>query len=151
MIKRGIFQLTGAEPKLRISKPGIDVDTAGPTDFLLHEDFLYTQPYFAQFVACPFAGRTTTGYVEAAVPVAIPNVTSDPLINVWIVQSDGPISYPCQRGQGSGNSGSGFNIDAYYVRYKVDSGTQVTVWFMKPDTSKKSPQGAYLMCFRKPQ
>ncbi|RAZ75845.1 hypothetical protein [Mesorhizobium atlanticum] len=148
--RRGIIQFKPGVEKVRISVPGVDVDAAGTTQFLLHEAALYSQPYFAGFVACPFAGNTSTGYLEQSVDVTVPDVTADPIVMHWIVDSDGLISFPCQKATGPGNSGGGFAINSFYARTRVISSVLVRVKFVKPDTSRRSPQGAYLILMRKP-
>ncbi|RVC71283.1 hypothetical protein EN759_00265 [Mesorhizobium sp. M00.F.Ca.ET.038.03.1.1] len=150
MTKRGIIQFTPTIEKVRISVPGVDVDSAGFGQFLLHEAALYSQPYFAQFVACPFAGNTSTGQQVAEVNVTVPDVTNDPVPLFWIVDSNGEISYPSQKDTGTGNTGSGFAINAFFVGVQVVSSTLVKIKFVKPGTSRRSPQGAYLTLMRKP-
>jgi hypothetical protein len=148
--KRGIIQFATGVEKIRISKPGVDVDAATTLDFLLHESALYSQPYYSAFVTCPFAGYTGTSIQDQTVHVTVPDVTSTPVIILEVVDSDSLISFPAQKGLGSGSSGSGFSINNFTVSHQIISSTQVDVRFYKPGNSKKSPQGAYLILMRSP-
>ncbi|RWE78802.1 hypothetical protein [Mesorhizobium sp.] len=148
--KRGIIQFTPTIEKIRISIPGVSVDTAGPTQFLLHEAALYSQPYFSAFIACPFAGNTSLGTQDQTVQVTVPDVTATPVVLLSPVDSDSVISLPSQKGTGSGSSASGFNINNFSVSHWVVSSTRVDVRFFKNDTSRRSPNGAYLVLMRKP-
>lgn len=149
-MKRGVIQFSGATEKVRISKPGVDVDTAGTLDFLLHENALYSQPYFSAFVTCPFAGNTSTGVQDQTVDVTVPNVTTTPVVMFWVVDSDSLISFPAQKGFGTGNSASGFSVNSFVVSYQIISSTVIRVRFFKSSNSLRSPQGAYLILSRKP-
>lgn len=150
MRKRGIIQLGGVEPKIRISKPGVDVDLAGPTDFLLHESHLYSQPYHFSFVACPFAGYTGNASRAATVNVSIPNVTDDPVVLLWPVDSTGATVSPMSRTTGTGSSGSGFNCENWDVNFDLISSTQIDINFGKGSDTRLSPDGCYLILLRKP-
>lgn len=149
-VKRGIIQFAPDIEKVRISTPGVNVDAASTLQFLLHEAALYSQPYYAAFVACPFAGNTSTGTQDVTVQVTVPNVTSDPVVILEIVDSDGLISFPAQKGLGTGSSGSGFSVNSFVVYHQVISATRVDVRFTKSDTSRRSPNGTYLVLMRKP-
>lgn len=148
MMKRGIIQLGGATPKFRISRKGVDVDLAGPTDFLLHEDYLTAQPYYAKFVPCPFAGNTSASGLDQTVPVTgIPNVTSDPIVVSYVQASDGSNTFPIRRSNGGPVGG---RTDAYYfVFVTVVSATQLNVRFQKAASSNSSPNGVYIVLYRR--
>lgn len=148
MIKRGIIQLGGLTPKIRISKPGIDVDGAGELDFLLHEQHLYSQPYHFSFVECPFAGSTSSEVQDATVSVAIPNVTSDPNVLVYPVDSEGSIVFPYVKSTGPGTSSTGFAVEDWFIYHHVVSSTQINLRFYKVFRALKSPQGAYIILMR---
>lgn len=148
--KRGIIQFATGIEKIRISKPGVNVDAATTLDFLLHESALYSQPYYSAFVTCPFAGNTSTGTQDQTVHVTVPDVTDSPVVILESVDSDGVISYPAQKGLGTGSSGSGFTINGFVVSHQVISSTQIDVRFFKNSTSRRSPLGAYLILMRKP-
>lgn len=149
MIKRGVIQLNGADPKIRISQPGIDVEAAQPYELLLHEQHLYAQPYFFKFVACPFAGNTSTGVKDQTVNVTVPNINADPIILVWPVDMDDAVSYPLQRSTGTGSSASGFAVDSSDVRVQMVNSTTLAVEFIEGSNSKRPLNGAYIILLRK--
>lgn len=148
MIKRGIIQLGGLDPKIRISKPGVDVDEAGELDFLLHEQHLYSQPYHFSFVACPFAGNTSYTVQDSTVSVTIPDVTSEPVVLVYPVASDDSVVFPFPKSTGTGASTVGFLVESWFIYHEVVSSTRIDVRFYKPQTTLKSPEGAYIILMR---
>lgn len=150
MTKRGIHQFKAGVEKIRISIPGVDVDSANISQCLLHEQALYSQPYFTTFVACPFAGNTSTGLLSQTVDVAVPDVTSTPVVIILPVDSDSTISFPAQKAYGTGSDAAGYNVNNFALYSQVVSSTLVQVGFVKPATSRRSPSGAYLILMRKP-
>src|SRR5690606_41013186 len=96
MRQRGIIQLNGSNPIFRISRLGVDVNSAGPTDFLVHESYLIGQPFFFKFVPCPFAGYT--GNVAQSADVVVNDipagVTSNPFVVVYPVHEGEPRVWP---------------------------------------------------------
>lgn len=149
MKKRGVIHLSGT-PKIRISKPGVDVDLATPTEFLLHESHLYAQPYYSSFVTCPFAGNTSGSLLQQAVNVTVPDVTAEPIVLLWPVDSAGTIISPMSRTTGPGSSQTGWVLDFWRVDAKVVNSTRVDVRFTKTADSRRSPNGAYLILLRRP-
>lgn len=145
MIKRGIIQLGGPNPKFRISRRGVDVDTAGPADFLIHEEYLIAQPFHTVFVACPFAGNTSNTLQDATVNITIPNITPTPVVLSYIRAAGGYNSFPTRRGDGQ-VFGRGDN--AYNVYINVNSATSVSVRFLKQPPSLTSPDGTTLVFYR---
>ncbi len=143
-MKRCVIDL----PIFRVSKPGADVDTAGPQDLLFHESFLFTQPYFFTFVACPFASNTKYEYKEATVNVTVPDVTDDPIVILYPVSSASSTVFPAFRDTGLGTDMSGYDVDATFFEYRVVSSTQVNVRF--ENWSKKAALGAYMVLMRRP-
>lgn len=141
-MKRCIIEL----PKIRISKPGYDVDTAALENLLFHESFLFTQPYYFGFVACPFSGGTSP-LLEQAVSVTVPNVTSDPIVLLYA--SGGINVFPAIRSIGTGSDASGYNVARWNIGYNVVSSTRIDVNFQKPFRSLSAPSGAYMILMRK--
>lgn len=149
MTRRGIIQLSGT-PKIRISKPGTDVDVADDTGFLLHENHLYAQPYFFQFVACPFAGNTSYVAKNQSVDVTIPDIDGSPIVLLWPVDSAGNITSPIPRSTGPGSSQFGFAVENWNIYWKIISSTSMTIKFTKTIDSLRSPNGCYVVLIRKP-
>lgn len=149
-MKRGKIQLTGSSPIFRISAPGFDVDTAPINGFLLHEQHLYSQPFFWQFVSCPFAGFTGAGARDESVIVNYPNVGNTPNAILYPVASGGLVSFPRPRSGGNGsNQTTWAGMEYWAVQFEITSNTQVRVRFTKANSSPLSPQGAYLVLFRR--
>ncbi len=138
MAKRGII----SSSKIRFSPPGVDVDTAQPHELLMHEQFLFTQPYFFRFVACPFAGNTSTSLLDQTVSVTIPNVTPSPIVLLWPVDSDESIAWPRPRDETGGWATN------WTVYHEVMSSTRLDVRFIKGLDSQRSPNGAYVVLMR---
>lgn len=145
-MKRCIIEL----PKIRISKPGFDVDTAAFDDFLFHEDFLFAQPYFAGFVACPFAGYTGKAARQETVSVTVPDVTADPIVLLFLSGTVDENIFPAIRSKGSGNDSAGYNTQQWWASHSVISSTQIDVVFVKGDNFLSSPNGAFMIAIRKP-
>lgn len=142
MTKRGDIRL--GDGIFRVSRPGVDVDTAGPLDFLLHEDDLYSQPYFFQFVACPFAGNTSATSRSETVQVTIPGVSDDPIVILYNKHHDGLNYFPW-----NSLSATGGNHPDMGARWTVVSSTRIDVFFFKT-AIPFSPAGAYLILLRRP-
>lgn len=148
MIKRGVIQLGGATPKFRISRKGVDVDTASPTDFLIHENYLVAQPFFTTFVTCPFAGYVGAASQNATVNVTLPNVSEpDPIIVLYVRTAGNFNIFPTQR-RSTGAPGIG-SVYSFYVTYNIVSPTSVNVIFFKQPNSQTSPNGATLIAYRR--
>lgn len=146
MVQRGIL----GPGTFRISVPGINVNTARDDQFLLHEDHLFTQPYFSGWVPCPFAGDTSNSSLSQTVQVAIPNVTATPIVLLYPRSSDDRNAYPALRATGTSAGFQEWNIDGWRVYYEVVSATRIDVTFVKPSYSRLSPKGAYLVAQRRP-
>lgn len=145
MAKRGII----SKDKFRISAPGVDVDTAQPYELLMHEQFLFTQPYFFKYVPCPFAGNTSYGIQQSDVDVTVPDVTDDPLVLIWPESSENVVCWPKARSIGTGSSGSGYATENWTIQFEVISATVIRVRFIKALDSLRSPNGAYLVLMRR--
>lgn len=145
MIKRGIVQLGGSSPKFRISRRGVDVDAAGPADFLIHENYLVAQPFHTTFVDCPFAGNTGNALLDQTVSVTIPNVTANPVVLSYIRAAGGYNSFPTRRGDGQV---FGRTDNAYAVYVTINSATSISVRFLRQAVSLTSPDGVTLVCYR---
>jgi hypothetical protein len=141
-MKRCIIEL----PKFRISKPGYDVDTASMENLIFHESMLFTQPYFFQFVACPFSGA---GNLTGTVSVTVPDVTSDPIVLLFLSGGSTVNVYPGIRSEGPGNNEDGYDVTAWSVRYNVVSSTRIDVTFSTSLNGKTSPAGAHMILMRK--
>ena len=148
MVKRAIIEMT-PNPKIRVSRPGVNVDTAGEFDFLLHENHLFAQPYFYRFVACPFAGDTSNNNRDSTVNVSVPNVTSDPIVILFPVSSASANIFPDIRAIASGSVESGFPMDNWLVGYTVVSATLIRIRFQKFTGSRRSPNGTYMILIRR--
>lgn len=148
MVKRGHFDL--ANGIFRISKPGVDVDSAGPNDYLLHESHIYYQPYWTNFVACPFAGSTSTSEMQQSVNVTVPNVTADPIILIYPAINPSGNAFPHTRSQGTTSPGGIGNIDLWIIEARATSSTNIEVRFWKASGTAKPPRGAYITLMRKP-
>lgn len=147
MIKRGIIHLPD---KFRISKPGVDVDLAGEGDFLFHESYLFAQPYAFKWAACPFAGDTSNNSRTATVTVTIPYVTSDPLIILYPVRSDGVAIFPYPKSYGTGSDGAGYSTEDWTVYLRNVTGTSLDVYFQKSKLTRRSPNGCWVVAIRRP-
>lgn len=149
MVQRGIFR-KDPSPAIRITRPGVDIADAGPLDFLLHEDHLYTQPYFFGFVACPFAGNTSNSGLSSSVDVTVPGFDANPIVLMYPLTSTSVTCFPAPRAKGHGSNQHGFPLDLYEITWQVLSSTIVRVNFSKPSTSTRSPAGCYLVLMRRP-
>lgn len=150
-MKRGKIQLTGTTPIMRISAPGFDVDTAPTNGFLLHEQHLYSQPFFWQFVPCPFAGFTGSGNRDESVIVTYPSVGNTPNVILYPVASTWSVSFPRPRSLGVGSNESTWTgLENWQVQFEILSGTQIQIRFTKTNSSPNSPRGAHLILLRRP-
>lgn len=146
MVQRGLID----KARFRVSRPGVDVNSAEFHEFMFHEQFLFTQPYFFKYVPCPFAGYVGTGVQESLVEVPIPDVTPDPIVIIRVVDRTDKIVFPLPRSYGTGSDTSGYAMDGWSARFKVESSTLLTIRFNKPDTRRYSPNGAYVVLMRRP-
>lgn len=145
MTKRAILDL--GDDLFRISMPGVDVDEAGDADFLLHEDHLYSQPYYFGWVANPWAPNTNgTVTLSETVQVTVPDVTANPIILLYKQYSNGDNCFPDFRFLSSQNDAFSMSLIAYAVAI---SSTRVDVTFGK----FRCPfymTGAYMVLMRGP-
>jgi hypothetical protein len=148
MIKRGVIKLGAMLPIFRVSKPGIDVDTAGPEDLLIHEDAVFLQPYYFGFVSCPFASYRGYDSKDELRTVTVPNIGQVPAITFWQVEYTDIIAYPTLLSEGSGNSQNGYNITQGYTSAKFIEPSSVQFRFMKAAGSYYPPKGCYMMLTR---
>lgn len=133
---------------MRVVPPGYDVNSAPTHRFLLHESFLFAQPFLYQFVACPFAGFTGRDSQQVSVNVPFPFVGNVPDIVVYPVLSTGSVCFPGPLSEGSGTNEAGFNAELIFVRWTI-SATNLDLQFSKPLGATRSPQGAYVVLTRK--
>lgn len=134
--------------QFRVSTPGVDVSSANPYDFMLHENFLSAQPYFFTKVNCPFAGYIGGDLKKQSVNVTVPDVDPTPEIIFFPISSGSLNTYPVARDEGSGNDQTGYNIDYWDIYAKAISSTQISVTFEKYGGGRKSPQGCYMALVR---
>lgn len=142
MVKRAII----TNEKFRISSPGVDVDTAADHQFILHEQHLSAQPYYTEWVVCPFAGAGA-GSLNATVPIIGPPVVLPNTQIVFYVQgSSGNSYYPANIAP----SPTGI-VDAWYASVKGNLATKIglAVEFGKTGNSS-APSGAWLIYLRAP-
>lgn len=148
MVKRGIIDLSGGNNKIRISRRGVNVDEAGPTDFLIHENYLIAQPYYFRFVGCPFAGYTGTNFRDESVFFTLPDVgESDPIIIIY-TQTAGNFNIFPHRRRSTGAVGFGSLYD-FNILSVLHSPTNGEIRFIKLATSQTSPNGAYVIAYRR--
>ncbi|MCO6386247.1 hypothetical protein [Aliihoeflea sp. 40Bstr573] len=133
---------------MRVVPPGYDVNSAPAHRFLLHESFLFAQPFFYQFVACPFAGFTGRDVRQESVNVPFPFVGNVPDIVVYPRLSNGLICFPGPLSEGAGTNADGFDVEAGYVSWSI-SASSLTLTFTKQTGARLSPQGAYVVLTRK--
>lgn len=145
-MKRCIIDL----PKFRVSAPGHDVDTAAPENMVFHEDFLFTQPYFFGWVACPFASYVGGSEKDQTATVTVPDVTDDPVVILYAANSASANVFPTVRSKGAFSSTYYTDVDNWTVSHKVLSSTSISVRFYKPAGGDKSPAGAYLILMGRP-
>lgn len=151
MAKRGKIQLTGTTPIFRISEPGYDVDTAPIDKFLLHEQFLYSQPFHWTYVQCPFAGYTGSAAQDSAVDINYPNVGNVPIVWVYPIGHDAVVSFPGPAGAAVGNNADGFpGLPQWDIYHTIISLNTLRVRFIKPPGSVTSPNGCYVVLLRVP-
>lgn len=103
MVKRAILNFGGASPILRVSKPGVAVDGAAPTDLMLDERVLYSQVYSTGFFARANVGNDETINVSIGNQGFIPYILTFPVDDSKIVR---PTGY---------NSSGGF-VSFWYVQ-----------------------------------
>lgn len=87
MVKRGIMQFNGVNNVFRVSKPGIDVDTASDDQLILDERVFYGQLYLAGFASNPSPG---TASIQT---IVFPTLGIVPIAICYPV-TDGSIVYP---------------------------------------------------------
>lgn len=137
-------------PQIRITKPGHDVDTASLENHLFHESFLFSQPYYFKFVTCPFAGYVGNTTQTATVQVPVPNVTSNPIVLLYMVSSGAMTVFPGIRSQGAGTNEAGYATESWTIAHNVVSSTRIDVTFEKAPNGLYSPNGAYMVLMRTP-
>lgn len=145
-MKRCIIDL----PKIRISAPGYDVDTAAPENMIFHEDFLFSQPYYFGFVACPFAGYTGKDTKIQFVNVAVPDITDNPLVLLYAVSPTPEVIFPAARSKGAGNDQDGYNVMMWGISYTIVNSTTISVRFEKSGSVRLSPDGAHMVLMKRP-
>ena len=142
MVKRAIV----TKEKLRISIPGVDVDAAQDHQFVLHEQHLAAQPYYTEWVSCPFAGAGAGNY-EATVPIAGPPVVlPNTQIVLYTQGSSGNSYYPANIAPAP----TGI-VDAWFteLRGNMTTKTGLSVYFSKTGSSA-APSGAWVIYMRAP-
>lgn len=138
MVKRAII----TKDQFRISAPSVDVDSAQDHQFVLHEAYLSAQPYWTQWVPCPFAGAGS-GFSEATVPVPPPPVV---LPNTTLLMySQGSTQnnyYPSAIAPSQA-------FDSWSVRLRGDmtTKTSMSVYFFK-DGNATAPRGVWVIYMR---
>ena len=150
MVKRAIIDMSGVNNKFRISRKGVSVDSAGPADFLVHEDYLVAQPYSFQFIPCSFAHVTgySSNFLREYAPFTLPDVGEpDPIIIVHMKTADDFNIFPPQkRSRGFVGVGSFYHIEAAYTLHSPTSGD---IRFVKYGSSQVAPKGAYVIAYRR--
>lgn len=139
MVKRAII----TKDKFRISIPGVDVDTAADFEFILHESHLAAQPYWADWIPCPFAGAGSGNY-DQTVNVTVPADIADPFILLIPRGAGGNNYYPSVL---SFQSSFPAWADAWSVNFTGAPPT-VAVRFLKQGQSS-APEGTWLVLIRK--
>lgn len=140
MVKRAIL----TKDKFRISIPSVDVDTASEHQFILHESYLAAQPYWANWVPCPFAGAGNGNY-EESVPVTVPTDIANPFVLLIPRGATGNNYYPGVL-TFSGNFPTAW-ADAWTVNF-IGAPPTITVNFFKQGQAS-APEGAWLVLIRK--
>lgn len=149
MTKRGIIQLSATYPKFRVSKPDIDVDTAAIDDLLIHEDAIFSQPYYFGFAACPFASFSGNGSRTGSTTKVVPNIGQTPTIMLFPVSNASVITYPAILSEGSGDSQTYYNIIKSWVNAEyLPATSSIRFNFDKATDSQYSPKGCYFMLSR---
>lgn len=146
MVKRGKI----SKDMFRISRPGIDVDEATqPSDFMLHENFLFAQPIWTGRVACPFAGYTGKNQRTATVSVNLPD-SGNSVLRLLTFPEDrtGAILWPIPKSRASGNDQNGYPIDSWRVSSYISAPNVLSVTFSKSYDHLYSPNGAYIIVLR---
>lgn len=147
MTKRGKIKLNGPSPMFRVSMPGVDVDTAGPHQFIAHEDFIFSQPYAFGYVQCPFIGFTGDAQRDESVAVAVPNIGVTPIIHIFPVNQNNQIAFPAHFSEGAGSAGRNYQIINYFISGTA-SGGSLTIRFQKGLNTAFSPNGCYYILTR---
>lgn len=145
-MKRAVIDNAG---RFRISKPGFDVDTAAAQDMLLHESFFFSQPFLWRYVPCPFAGYFGTDVREESAPaITFASTGLVPTVLTFGVAEDGIITYPGRNSAAAGSAQTGYALRSWIIYHSVTT-TSVTITFRKNPNNNYSPQGAYVVLFRK--
>ena len=132
MVKRAIIQFNGAVNKLRISKAGIDVDTATSDQLILDERIFYGQLYLAGYAARTQSGEATIAYQSLGYA---------PLCIVFNVSEGGIITYPARYRYQTG--GSAFRYPS--TNYRSLDGQLILNFAAAP-----SVIGNHYLIFRRP-
>lgn len=148
MVKRAHIRLAGS-PIIRVSVPGVDVDAAQTHQFMLHEDFLYTQPYHIVWVPCPFAGNNDNQEMQATEWIGVPAVTADPIILTYMFTNTGAAMYPMAPSSSPRNNSSDLfpQLQRFGVGAQIADPWSASVHFWK--TGRLSPVGATLVFMRR--
>lgn len=147
MAKRGFIGRVGSAFRARISRPGFDVDVAGINDMLLHEDLLFSQPFFFRYVANPFGGYTGNDFRDESVTVNFTNPGGRIGMVVFPVSNTNVTNYPMFYSQGSGNDQLGYNVERVTIRHSLATNS-FTLRFIKAQNSRLSAAGANVMLTR---
>lgn len=138
-----------SKSQVRVVPTGYDVDTAPSHKFLLHESFFASQPFHYTFVACPFAGSTSDDLLEASVAVNFTDVGNVPDIILYPVRDGGAIVFPQYFTRSDGNTTVGWNSERTTIYWESLTSSSVLVRFIKARHARRSPQGAWIVLFRR--
>lgn len=149
---RGLFSNSGSGPVLRITRPGADVSTAQDYEHLLHENFLYSQPYFFTYVACSFGGSQPAASVLTEThSLTVPGIDTNPIVLVFPFSSSiSGVCFPSPISTGVGNITGGWPLEIATVSTRVVSSVQIDVTFSKEAGFTLVPYGAYVVVLRRP-
>lgn len=149
MAKRGEISLTGGHPRFRVSRPGVDVDSATSEDFLAHEDFTFSQPFASGYVACPFAGASGLSARIEPVTVNVPDVGTTPLVFIYgVADTTGKIMYPSLTSAGALWFTGSYYVEGWDIAVDTSVPGELTLYFRKNADSFYTPRGCYYMLMR---
>lgn len=152
MPRRAFRGLDGGVFKFRITKPGSVADAryASIDDCIFHEQMLFTQPYWFGYVPCPFAGSVSKYLLDQTATVTFPDFgVSDPEYVLFPRNVNGQNCFPRPASVGSGNSQDGFASEAWGIRVVSITTTSLTLRFIKPSLSIRSPLGCYVALMKR--
>lgn len=134
--------------RFRISRPGFDVDTAAPQNMLLHESFLYSQPFLFRFVACPYGGTVSGNRDQPSSPISFSNPgTQLPSVAIFIVSSDSLVDFPARNALSTPQTGGVVSVPTWYTTYSLTN-SSITLRFFT-STNTPAPLGAYIILFKR--